>query len=491
MKIYYQAVGILILLSVISCQQKADIDIPSEMQHTSLSSNRLAAEWEPAIGVMFAWPLHLPHKLVIELTRDTRAFVLCPSPEEVKTAKEWFTKWDIDLNKTQFLILPQDVDASWVRDWGPHAIFQSTQGLHLGDGEYKYSTPVTGIDCNDQLRFIFTDENGNIQLTTTEDEAPGYISDQLDIPLLELPFTFTGGNVLTDGNRTVFSTCVISNENEYDGMTQTDFLNAAQELAGARNYHLISNFEHRGIQHIDCFMKVLNEHTLLVARAPNDHELYPIYEKIVEEELSKLTNIYGDRYKILRLDTDRFDGEELAAYTNSLILNQHIYVPLFGIPQDSVALRQWSQAMPGYDVKGFEFVIKNEPVLADLAYKLYDDLGWRGGDALHCRTRAVWDSNMVFINVRPIHSTMKIYASIIDYSGKGLAFEPKLVWRTQGTAEWNYQPMQNVGETYYSAELPKQLTDTIEYYVSAISKSGKEENNPRTAPNQFHQMNVH
>ncbi|MBK8644453.1 MAG: hypothetical protein IPN15_20245 [Saprospiraceae bacterium] len=48
-------------------------------------------------------------------------------------------------------------------------------------------------------------------------------------------------------------------------------------------------------------MTLLDEERMLVAEPPADHELYGIYENIVQNELSKLNTIYGRPYEILRL----------------------------------------------------------------------------------------------------------------------------------------------------------------------------------------------
>ena len=38
--------------------------------------NRTAAEWEPAQGTMVVWPLSVPYKLVVELSKDNHLYTL-------------------------------------------------------------------------------------------------------------------------------------------------------------------------------------------------------------------------------------------------------------------------------------------------------------------------------------------------------------------------------------------------------------------------------
>ena len=340
----------------------------------------MAAEWEPALGTLITWPLSLPYKLVIELAKDNKLYIMVADDAGQKQAVIWLSKWNIDPKHVRFIHAPQGIDASWVRDWGPHAVFMQDGTMKLADGKYIYATPVTGLNCDDPLQFLYMTPDKQIIKTDIDDKAPEYIGAHLDEDMIKLPFAFTGGNVITDGQGDAFSTCVITNENLYGGEPEEKFLTDAKTLLGIEHYNIISNFETNGIQHIDCFMKMLDEERLLVMRPPADHPAFPIYENIVNNELSKLKNAFGRPYQILRLDTDRYRGDELAAYSNSLILNKTIYVPLFGIKQDSVALAQWGAAMPGYTIKGFDYQINKEPTVSDDARRHYGNRGWNSGD---------------------------------------------------------------------------------------------------------------
>ena len=66
-----------------------------------------------------------------------------------------------------------------------------------------------------------------------------------------------------------------------------------------------------------------------------------------------------------------------AAYTNSLILNDHVYVPLAGKgheQHDVEALQVYGNALPDHTIVG----IAGKP-----------EFPWLGTDAMHCRTRAI------------------------------------------------------------------------------------------------------
>ena len=452
---------------------------------------RMVAEWEPAIGVLIAWPLSIPYQLVINLSKDIKLYVLVENTKSKQDAIQWFTRWNIFPDRIKFITAPQGVDVSWTRDWGPHAVFTQDGVMKLADGRYRYATPMTGLSCSDTLTFLYFDEKGKIEITRTDDDIPSFISSSTGIDMISLPFAFTGGNVISDGQRAAFSTCVLINEKKYDGVSEEQFRQNAELLLGIEDYHFLSHFEEKGIQHIDCFMKMLDEERLLVIRPPVDHPMYSIYEEIVTKELSQLRNAYGRPYQILRLDTDRYKEDELAAYSNSLILNKVVYVPLFGIKQDSVAMRQWRDAMPGYTVKGFEFKIDIVPTLRDQVFELYEGIGWTSGDALHCRTRAIWDPEMIYISVNRLQTNIKkakeypVQVIIKDYSQSGL--EPdslQLHWRVSGKPGWKSTTLVPTAfpDQFSGAIQGGQAGVTIEYYVSAGNKNKRTYTMPATAP---------
>jgi len=467
----------------------------------------MAAEWEPASGVMVSWPLGLPYKLVVELAKDNQLYTLVADENKKLDAVKWYLSWGIDTSKVKFIFARQGEDAIWVRDWGPHAVFSSDGKMKLADGKYIYSTPMSGFGCDDSLDFVYKTADNKIILTEAEDQATKEIGKALNIEILDLPFITTGGNVMTDGLGTAFSTCILTNENRFDGLSNKKFFALNKQLLGIDQYHIISNFSKDDIQHIDCFMKLLDEERILVAEPPADHALNKVYDNIVNNELSKLKTVYGHSYQILRINIYRFDNrpnlkERLTTYTNSLILNKTVYVPLFGIPGDSIALQRWAEVMPGYKIKGFEFNLKDEPYMDDKIKKHYGhmQIGWTDDDALHCRTRAVWDTAMLYMSVKRIAPKVsagdsnRVFVSIIDYSKKGLRpGSTDLYWRSKGEDKWNEVPLLTTeNESHFYADIPfNKPGNEIEYYVSAGSNSGRNETMPRTAPTGFYSFSIH
>ena len=494
MTINCKNIRVLILLPLaLSCSKTpGDKGIKSESNfYTQSNSNRVAAEWEPALGVMIVWPLSVPHKLVIELSNDTKLYTLVENKAAKLEALKWYSTWGIDTTKSIFIYSPQGIDSWWVRDWGPSAVFTPKGEMMLSDGKYVQSTPASKLECNDSL-YLYRSADNKLIKTDIDDNATVFLGKGLNTRVLDLPYINTGGNVITDGLGTAFSTCILTNENRFYGVSDDRFLELNKDLLGITQYNIISNFEEIGIQHIDCYMKLLDEERILIAEPPRGHNLFEVYQNIIQNEISKLKTPYGRPYTILRIKTNSYRENHLAAYTNSIIINKTVYVPLFQIAEDELALQRWQEVMPGYIIKGFEFDFNDEPVVSKEMREHYKSgYGWTGGDALHCRTRAIWDPEMLFMSMKRIDSVVhssqenRVYATIIDYSNQGLQKEKtELHWRVEGKPDWNSLALTQIENTNnYYADIPGQQEGSrIEYYISAVSNSRRSETLPRTAP---------
>lgn len=491
-------------VSIFSCKNEKVENKLQPYSYIDITKNRTAAEWEPVKGVMFVWPPVISKELIIEFSKDTNIYLYVDGQEGKNEAKEWFEKWELDLGNITFINLKTNWEVT-PRDWGPSTVFTNKGKVKITDGQYKYGCPSTDMACNDSLQFHISSSTGKIYKSIHVDTAIVTIGNKIGLDVLDVPFANTGGNVLTDGLGTAFSTCALLTENRYNGVSDDEFFRLNDSILGLSNYHIISNFDKMGIQHIDCLMKLIDEETILVAEPPVDHELYNVYDNIVKNELSNLKTVYNRPYIIHRIKTGVYYKDEeaayLSAYTNSIILNKNVYVPLFGIKEDSIALKTWESVMPGYTIKGFDYVLEEQPIKSKYHFEGFGELGvktgWLYEDAIHCRTRAVWDKDMIFISVKkalsetPINRETNIHATIIDYSGEGLSTnEMFLYWKINGKSKWSAIKMRKDNNpNHWMASIPQQEKETtIEYYIEVKSNSGKIQRRPITAPEGYYEF---
>ncbi len=438
---------------------------------------RVAAEWEPVTGVLIGWPLKLPKALVVEMAKEVDLWVTVSNKAARRRAHKALTDWEIDPGRLKFIITTQGDGYYLSRDWGPLAVFDAHGHGKLVNGRYR-DYPVAAAGSSEPLASL--SEHFGLDYSL-DDSAPGALAKELGWPRTELPLALTGGNLLFDGLGTGFATQIIVDENAAMGVTRDQFLQVLKKELGVVRFHVVPNFEGGagGIQHIDCLLKLLDEERIMIKRPPDDHPDFRRIESIVEH-LAKLKSPYGRPYTLLRIDTPRYDQDDLANYTNSIILNRKIFVPLFGIPADQRALKTWRAAMPGYQVLGFAL----DKSLIDLRYT----------DAIHCRTRAIWDPKMLWMTHRRVNGRnpstggFLVEARIHDYSGEGLLEDRlRLDWRTAGSRRWTKVRLEPTGTPdVFRALIPNvHPGKSVEYYLSAASRSGRHESLPRTAPKGF------
>jgi agmatine/peptidylarginine deiminase len=213
-----------------------------------------------------------------------------------------------------------------------------------------------------------------------DDQTPQDVAEAVGLRRLPIEAFVTGGNFLVDGRGTAFCTTAFLDENR-TRISDDELRLRLRSALGIERLVVLENTEPVGIQHIDCWLKVLDPSRLLVKRAPADHpEFAPIERNVAV--LSRLRSALGRPYEILRIDCPAYGSNDdfasgqsipsLPAYTNALILNKNVFVPLFSCAGDEEALATWRAALPGHRVVGISFD------------------GWKPYDALHCRTRAVF-----------------------------------------------------------------------------------------------------
>ncbi len=428
---------------------------------------RVIAEWEPVLGTLISWPLGIPQALVLELAEDDLLYVLVNGSGAENSARSTFNSWGIDPAQVEYI--QTSVGSHWPRDWGPHQVFD-------GNGDWGILDPIfEGYPWVSNACVPINSPGGY----AGDDGVNADVATYFGANLHEFPAYLTGGNFLVDGHHTGFSTCAMVGENN-QLWTEAQFRTLLSDWAGITSYQVVDSTEDHGIQHIDCWMKPLDEETLLVKLPPTWHEEYDRIETNLAQ-LALATNCYGRPYTIVRIDCPTYSGGNIAAYTNSLILNKKVLVPQFNIPGDAQAIATFQAAMPGYEVIGFPWG------------------SWYYYDALHCRTRAVFDPEMLRITHRRLDAEVPqaaghtITAMIDDRSETGLvAGELRVYWRLNGSPTWSWLTLSPTGSTdTYEVDIPGQSPgQTVEYYLAAADNSGRSETLPRTAPAGFYSFTM-
>ncbi len=411
---------------------------------------RKCAEWEPVTGVLirYNYGFGIPYSLIREFAEDITVHVLCTSSQQSSCATA-LSNNGVDMNHVEFINCA--TNSIWTRDYGPQVVFAN--GL-WGMVDHIYNRP-----------------------RPDDDVVPVALGNEWGAPVYGTSLVHTGGNFMSDGHGTGFSTDLVWDENP--SKSHSAIAQQMEDFLGIMNYVVIPDISSVGIHHIDCWAKLLNEETILVKEVSPSHSDYNELEENVAY-LQTLTNCYGRPYNIVRVYCGSISGGDVASYTNSLILNNKVFVPIFGISSDAAALATYEAAMPGYEVLGFEG-------------------SWYDDDAIHCRGMEIHDRYMLIVDTNPLQDKESndgdyyLTALIDDRSEAGLVTDSLIVyWRLEGAPEYNAIVMEATGnpDSYY-ASIPLQADRVnIEYYVFAKDKTGRRESRPMVAPAAWYTFNT-
>lgn len=427
---------IIILIGTGSLQSIAvsvshDIDAPQTVVVSPLGSIRNAAEFEPMQGVLIRYPFGISLVVIKEMAEDVTVVTIVASVSQQSTLLSQYQSYGIDTSHCRFLIAP--TDSYWTRDYGPWFIINSNDEQGIVDFTYNRPRP-------------------------NDDAIPAVYAANQSIPLSVMPLETTGGNYMTDGQGIGISTTLVWEENP--ALTHDQINQTMQQYLGITTYHVVPDVNGDYIKHIDCWGKYLSPDTIMIRQVPSTHPHYNEIEAAVNYFGSQLS-CYGTPYHVVRVYTP---GNE--PYTNSLILNNKVFVPITGSQWDDEAIQSYQGAMPGYEVLGFTG-------------------SWESTDAIHCRAMGITDRYMLYISHTPLfgnqtnHTGYEILAKIHPYSGQSLISTSTGVYWKVNAGGWEFLQMQSLGDDSYHAVIPAQENGTVvSYYIHAEDASGRVENHP-------------
>jgi agmatine/peptidylarginine deiminase len=394
---------------------------------------RFVAEFEPMQGVTIRYPLGIPVSLVKSLAENCQVYCIVQSSQQ-SSARSSFTSAGVNMSRVTFVIA--NSDSYWVRDYGPWYIFAGKTPA-IVDNVYNRPRPY-------------------------DDAIPQTFATFLDIPLYSMNLQHTGGNMMEDGRgHGVSDDLVISENNNNEANVRQKML----DYLGIDNYHITIDPQGEYIAHVDCWGKYLAPDKILIAKLPQSNSRYQYYEEVANY-FATTNCCWGYPYKVYRVEEP--GGSTLAPYTNSLILNKCVYVPLgSNSTYNERALQVYRDAMPGYEVIG----------VSNTSYST----GWQNTDALHCRTRGVMDFNMLFVDHRNVlfgtqecGDSIAVTSKFIAYSGKPLKEDSLLVYYSIDNGPYQTAHMTATGnpDEYVGYIKGYHQASEVDYYVFGADESG-------------------
>ena len=412
---------------------------------------RFVAEFEPMQGVMIRYPLGIPTSLVAQLSNNCPVYCVVSSSQQ-SSAQNSFNSAGVNMSNVHFVNAASD--SYWIRDYGPWYIFEDRNPA-IVDNKYNRNRP-------------------------NDDNMSGVFASYWNIPMYGMNLTHTGGNMMEDGRGHGVSDELVVQENNYN---ETNVRNKMRDYLGIDPYHITIDPQGDYIAHVDCWGKYLAPDKILIAQLPASNSHAADYDSVAAY-FARTNCCWGYPYQVYRVQEP--GGNTTAPYTNSLILNKSVYVPLgSNTSYNNQAIQVYQEAMPGYNIVG---VTNNDW-----------SIGWQNTDALHCRTRGVMDFNMLFVDHRDVYhgeeewqAEYPVVSKFIAYSGMDLKQDSLLVYYSIDGGTYQVAHMTATGEPdeYVGYITGYQGGSEIDYYVFGADESGHRYTQPVFAELEPHHFTV-
>ena len=397
---------------------------------------RFVAEFEPMQGVMIRYPLGIPESLVAQLSNNCMVYCIVSSGYQSQ-AQSTFQNAGVNMSNVTFVNAQSD--SYWVRDYGPWYIFEDRNPA-IVDNIYNRPRP-------------------------NDDNMSQVFANFWQIPMYGMRLEHTGGNMMEDGRGHGVSDDLVFQENQQDyGINEATVRQRMNDYLGINPYHVTIDPQGDYIAHVDCWGKYLAPDKILIAQLPQSNPRYQYYEQVAEY-FATTNCCWGYPYHVYRVQEP--GGYTLAPYTNSLILNKTVYVPIgTNSTYNQQALQVYQEAMPGYEIIG-------------VANNTYN--GWENTDALHCRTRGVMDFHMLFVDHRDVlfgeqewQDSIPVVSKFIAYSGQNLKQDSLLVYYSIDNGAYQVAHMTATGnpDEYVGYIKGYEGGSEIDYYVFGADESG-------------------
>jgi agmatine deiminase len=289
-------------------------------------------EFGPLSGVLLRWPFdwlsqqNAWAQMVKAFSLGGVVPIIYVNTESQKTnAIQYLESMGIDSSPVQWIIEP--TNSVWIRDYGP-------QFIYAGDGA------TWGI-----VDFHYYNSRSQ------DDQIPLKLAYAAHVPWINRQFiqrVYTeGGNLNHDGLG-----CVIYSQRTYQN-NRLPPETVDERIRSAFGAHLSivprePTLDATG--HVDMFMKIVSTDQVLVARYQPDQTDYQILEDCASL-LAVSVNGSGNPWQVTRIPQPdvyyvSFILPVVRTYTNSLIANSVVILPVYGISLDSEAVAVYQQLFP-------------------------------------------------------------------------------------------------------------------------------------------------
>ena len=296
------------------------------------------AEFDSVAGIIFAWEAYstLLTELIKEVAEEDTAWVVVDNTSEENSVSNTLSNAEVNMDRVVFQVIP--TNSVWIRDYGPWWIIEPENSRAIIDLVYNRPRPL-------------------------DDAYPESAAEYYGINYYGLGLIEAGGNMLLDGQGSVIVSNVIFDGSQgFDpNLTQDQLEQFFLDYFGVHKVIVTPHLINDGTGHIDMFVKLINDTTVIVGEYENQSAgfsgNYDICNQVATQ-LANETNGAGRPFNIVRMPMPPYNNGITYTYINSLIVNNKVLVPIYGLStefaNDDSVLALYETIMPGVEAVGFD-----------------------------------------------------------------------------------------------------------------------------------------
>ena len=311
---------------------------------------RFPAEWEPQSAVIIAWPHRSGdfanlsavegsyQAMAAAISRFQPLIIVCKDGEHQQHIRDQLQ------NNANIHFIEADFNDIWVRD----TVFLSLEWQH----------PKA------KLQLV------NFRFNGWGNKYPHAADDALNLALFAHPafkglptatvsLVLEGGSVESDGQGTVMTTknCLL-NPNRNPHLSEQAIAGQLQNYLGAKRLLWVEQDHLAGDDtdaHIDTLARFCDVNTIAYSACEDSEDDHYQGLKRMEDQLKSFTTDAGEPYRLVALPLPKpiFDDQDQrlpANYSNFLIINGAVLVPVYDDAMDSVALERLADCFPDREI---------------------------------------------------------------------------------------------------------------------------------------------
>ena len=312
-------------------QHLGDLGIFRDVTPPPTGGFDLLAEYDHADGVIFAWSnsyATLIRQLITAVSLTDTAYVVVSNSSNQASVTGLLNSSGADMSRVRFII--ESLNSVWMRDYGPWWGLDEYGQRGIVDFIYNRPRPL-------------------------DDAFPQALAAIWELPYYGPDLVHPGGNFIVDGHGRAFATTLVQTENS--SYSYGDISNIFSDYGGIDTLVLLTPMQYDGTGHIDMFCKLLNDSTFIVGEYASPGDGAGNNYSILNQNamlLENLTSSTGLPFHVERILMPPYSSGISYTYTNSLIINNTVLVPIYGFDTDAAALALYEEIMPGYDILGFD-----------------------------------------------------------------------------------------------------------------------------------------